>query len=72
MPVLDSTERAVPRSALRHRPIRADADEQEERSSASGWSWSALGGWGVFSSAFVPAASASGKKNCLVQTRNCA
>jgi hypothetical protein len=35
MPVLDSTERAVPRSALRHRPIRADADEQEERSSAS-------------------------------------
>src|SRR5260370_39030443 len=28
MPVLESTDRAMPRSALRYRPIKSDADQQ--------------------------------------------
>ena len=31
MPVLDSTDRAMPRSALRHRPIASDAGQQEKK-----------------------------------------
>ena len=31
MPVLESTDRAMPRSALRHRPIKSDADRQGKR-----------------------------------------
>ena len=31
MPVLESTDRAMPRSSLRHRPIESDADRQGKR-----------------------------------------
>jgi hypothetical protein len=34
MPVLDSTERAMPRSALRHRPLDSDVDQQGKASIA--------------------------------------
>jgi hypothetical protein len=35
MPILDSTDHPMPRSALRHRPIKAAADQQGKRPSAT-------------------------------------